>query len=107
MAASADDGWPPRDGRTVCHGKGPSCPMGQCLGIVIESIRHSPVGPQGARTALGCIDERPHTLAFEVRYDLVIGLQIDDVIDNERKHRPIGPDAGAAEHAADRHPPEG
>jgi hypothetical protein len=40
-------------------------------------------------------------LAFEVRNDLLIGLQIDDVIDNERKHRAIGPNPGAAEHATD------
>ena len=80
--------------------------MGECLGIVIESIRHSPIGPQRARTALGCIDERPHTFAFEVRYDFVIGLQIDDVIDNERKHRPIGPNSRAAEHATDTDRPE-
>jgi len=45
-------------------------------------------------------------LPFELRYDLVVRLQIDDVIDNKSKHRPIGPNTGTPEHATDTNRPK-
>jgi hypothetical protein len=35
--------------------------------------------------------------------EFVIGLQVDNLIDNEPEHEPVGKNAGAAEHASNRH----
>ena len=38
--------------------------------------------------------------ALEIRRVLRVGLQIDHIISDQRKHQPVGIDAGAAKHAA-------
>src|SRR5262249_46575828 len=72
----------------------------QLLWIVVEAIRHAPIGRQRRALASPGIGERLETLTLERRGIVRIGFQINDAIVHEGEHDAVGKDAGAAEHAA-------
>src|SRR5436305_14747349 len=52
-------------------------PAGELLGIVIETIRHPPVGGQGVLTILGGVAERAQPLLLESRDRFAVRLKVD------------------------------
>src|SRR5262245_1633722 len=90
-------------------GGGQRCarPDRQLLRIVVEAIRHAPIGHHAPPALLGRVGERLERLALECGRVVRIGLQVNDTARDEREHHTVGVEAGPAEQAAQLDWPEG
>ena len=78
-------------------------PGRELVRIVIEAIRHAPIGRERSTLTLPAIAESLELLALECRRTHLINLQVNDPVMHKREHRAIGEDAGTAEQAAQVH----
>ena len=92
-------------------GKRAISPRRELIGIVVEPLGQAPIRQRSLADAAGAfgagIDERPASLAFEIRNAGFVHFEINRAVENQREHEAVGPDAGAAEHALHRNRAEG
>ena len=88
--------------RLLRHRQGGARPDRKLVGIVVEPVRHAPVGRHDTLARALRERERRKPLTLEYGGIAFAGLEIDDAVRNQAEHRVVGIDAGAAEHAAHR-----
>ena len=77
-------------------------PARELLGVVIETIRHPPVGGQGVLAVLGGVAEGTEPFLLESRDRFAVCLEIDHIVArHERDHQTVHENTDAPEHAAD------
>jgi hypothetical protein len=93
--------------RLLRHRQGGARPHRELVGIIIEAVRHTPVGRHDTLACALRERERRKLFALEHRSIAFAGLEIDEAVGDQAEHRVVGIDAGAAEHAAHRDRTEG
>src|ERR1700694_4194807 len=75
-------------------------PIRQLLRLVVQTVPYAAIWFQRARSPLGVEGEGPAALPLEPSRGVLVGLEINEVVDDEAEHHAVGIDAGAADNSS-------